>query len=164
MSSILDPTQPLSAISHANTLGLSAITSRRSTGGESGSRLHYQAKIIEENKKLLKAKINREKLEKEMSEVTFKPKVFTKPKMQQIRDPNARAEDYLYLKQEEKKHNLERLKQEKEDRLMEECNNFQPKINSNSAMIDRIKMQTNINVQQKQQFDETNISDDSNEP
>lgn len=89
-------------------LNYTDITARKSS--KSNNRLYEYAKIREENKKLLKAKIEQERLDKEKQHTTFKPKIFTNPKMQQVRDPNARAEDYLLYRVQEKKYNLERLK------------------------------------------------------
>jgi hypothetical protein len=85
-------------------------TMRSARTEKQGNRLYQHAKVIQENKNRLKAKLDKEREDKEMGEATFRPVVYTRPKHWQVRDPEARPEDYLLLKEMEKKQNLERLK------------------------------------------------------
>jgi hypothetical protein len=62
---------------------------------------------------------------------------------------------------------LERLKKEQDDRLLEECNYFQPKINKKSKVLDKIKadkLKKQIQYSQyNRDFEDENINDDTSE-
>ena len=65
--------------------------------------------------------------------------IYTDPKMHPVRDPDARPEDYLRYKHILKERKLEILKKQHEERILEECNNFMPRINPKSRYIAQVR-------------------------
>ena len=58
---------------------------------------------------------------KEMEGVSFRPNIYTTPKMQHWRDPNVKTEDALMIHTQIKQENIERLKKERDDQILKEC-------------------------------------------
>jgi len=69
----------------------------------------------------LKEQVDHDRMLDEMKEVSFYPHIFTNPKRWQQRDPDAKPEDYLWYKMMVRNQNIEKLKKQKEDNIMEEC-------------------------------------------
>ena len=78
---------------------------------------------------------------KEMEDASFRPQLVTKNKTRHERLPNARPEDYLWYKLAERNRKVERLREQKEHEVLIKNNNFTPRINANSARIDRLRSQ-----------------------
>ena len=67
-----------------------------------------------------------------MAGVSFRPQISSGTSRRGRRSPEARQEYHLRYREMEKEDRMERLKAEQEFKILEECNNFRPKINPRS--------------------------------
>lgn len=74
-----------------------------------------------------------------MDGVSFKPQLFTKANKQYQRHPEQTLAGDLLHKLALKNEKVARLKEERDSKLLQDCNNFQPKINPKSALMDKLK-------------------------
>jgi hypothetical protein len=67
-----------------------------------------------------------------MEGVSFRPNIYTTPRMQYWRDPSVKTEDALMIHTQIKQENMERLKKERDEQILKDCQNFRPKLSKKS--------------------------------
>jgi hypothetical protein len=105
-----------------------------------GARLHNQAIVYRMQKERLTAQIKEEQEQKLMEGVSFKPTLVAKRQTKKDEEAFASHEErsFHHARLREERVQARRLELEQEE--LQECQNFRPKINKKSAMMNQQKI------------------------